>query len=611
MTSTKSSFPTVGAMNLRPSALLKTLAILGVFICVISYSYWGRLVSIPANLIHRKPLSSQDFQFDNPSGQNWTNRIWQTSKLPVVAIGDEDREYVKTWSELNPEYRHEVLTDEMMESYVTDHFHSSHPDIEQIYFDVKDYILRSDLIRYLILLADGGVYNDLDVACEKPIKTWVPPQYKDSAGILLGVEVDNKFGPDGRTFDGGRDLFQLVNWTIMSKPNQPFMWFLVKRVMENIKNLAASQNQPISRMTYSIQNVLDVTGPAALTQAFFDYASDITDSNVTYHNFTKISKPRLIGEVVILPIHAFGAGHQVEWAGWKQTDGTPLIHHYFAGSWKTDHHDQAPEPPSVDEEQKKKEQDAEKAEETKIEKAGVGKQKQVEAEKKKQHAKIAQEAADKTAEEAKEKEAEKAANEQQQSATKAGDSSASSVTSAQPSSGMSNATEQKPANGQAPAEESDDKAASDQPPPVKYVGDQTAELKSIDEEAAEPDSMEDMLAKAKAEKEGKEEADAKKQTNKAAEAARKKEMQEGKSEAKKEAEEKAKAEAWLEAQENAKSDEEKEEDAWKAKEQKEEEERKAKWEEIKKVAPLTAPQKSDEEKQKASNDLTDYDYIPE
>ena len=349
----RSTSPSIG--KLGPSSFVKIFTILATFVLVISYAYWSHLGSPSVAFIRRGPNLS-DLKFDTPTGQNWTHRIWQTSKNPIMEIGDEDREHVRTWAEFNPEYRHEVLTDEMMESYVRDHFHTSHPEIEEIYFDVKDYIVRSDLIRYLILLADGGVYNDLDVGCEKPIRTWVPKKYEKDAGILLGVEVDNKFGPDGRTFTNGVDLFQLVNWTIMSKPNQPFMWFLVKRVMKNIRELAKLHRKSISNITFTIQNVLDSTGPAALTRAFFDYASDITASNVTYHNFTKMRKPRLIGEVVILPIQAFGAGHQVEWAGF-QKDGTELIHHYFAGSWKTDHVD---EPVHLETDEGKKAKELEK-----------------------------------------------------------------------------------------------------------------------------------------------------------------------------------------------------------------------------------------------------------
>ncbi|KAL6721606.1 hypothetical protein ACLMJK_000710 [Lecanora helva] len=581
MASARSPSPSLAGMSLRPSLLLKTLAILGILICIISYSYWNHLTVLPANFIHRKPLPSENFQFDNPTGQNWTHRIWQTSKEPMTALSNEEREHVGTWQELNPEYRHEILTDEMMEEYVKDHFHFSHPDIEEIYFDVKDYILRSDLIRYLILLADGGVYNDLDVGCEKPIKTWVPSQFQDAAGILLGVEVDNKFGPDGRTFQGGEDLFQLVNWTIMSKPNQPFMWYLVKCVMENIRNLAASQSQAISKMTYTIQDVLDSTGPAALTRAFFAYASEITNSNVTYHNFTKMTKPRLIGEVVILPIQAFGAGHQVEWAGWEQ-DGSELIHHYFAGSWKTDHFDKPPQPASVDEEQKQKEQEKKKTEEEEKKKAKQAEEEQRKAEEEKKKAE----------EEKKSKQAEEAANKveaakDEASQTASHDTHTDETTTSEPA--------------QSTGDESGG-SASDKPASVQYVEDTAKPTNSTD---GQPDEQNE-AAQAKADEEAKAKEDAEKQKEKEKAEAKAKAMKEEEARKKKEGEQKAAA-AKAAAEKKAKEEEE----ARLTPEQKEEEERKKKWAEVVAAAPKEAPPKSDEDRLKATDNLADYDYIPD
>ena len=324
--------------NLRITSFIKVIALLGIIIILLAYIYWGQFARGPAAFDHQKLPPSAELQPDNPSDQEWTHTIWQTSKYPVTEMNEEDRSHFETWAELNPDWGQEVLTDEIMESYVRDHFHETQPHIESLYFEVKDYILRSDLIRYLVMLADGGLYNDLDVGCEKPISTWVPKQFEDTAGILLGVEVDNKYGPDGRTFTNGEDLFELVNWTIMSKPNQPFMWFLVQRVMENIRKLAASKNVTISEMVPTIPDVLVTTGPAALTTAFFEYASNLAGTNITYKNFTKSTEAQIVGEVVILPIQAFGAGHQVQWAGFKP-DGSQLVHHYFAGSWKGDHHD--------------------------------------------------------------------------------------------------------------------------------------------------------------------------------------------------------------------------------------------------------------------------------
>ena len=347
--------------KLRIPSLVKALSILGVVIFILAYTYIGHFARLHTALDHRKLPSFAESQPGNSSDQEWTHRIWQTSKYPVTEMSEEDQEHFQTWADLNPGWGHEVLTDGAMEIYVRNHFHGTQPamaEMEEIFFDVKDYILRSDLIRYFVMLADGGVYNDLDVGCEKPIDTWVPKQFGETAGVLLGVEVDNKFGPDGRTFTDGEDLFELVNWTIMSKPDQPFMWFLVERVMKNIKGLAASKNQTVSEMVPTIPEVLVTTGPAALTTAFFDYASNLTGTNVTYKNFTKIREPHIVGEVVILPIQAFGAGHQVKWAGLEE-DGSQLVHHYFAGSWKGDHHDggwQDAEHKALEEARKKKEE---------------------------------------------------------------------------------------------------------------------------------------------------------------------------------------------------------------------------------------------------------------
>lgn len=321
---------------MRTSSIVKSFSIIPISLVLLAYLYLNPPNQIISNPFQRHSTSTVDFQSNDTADQGWTRTIWQTSKLVESALGEEDKQHVKTWTDKNPGYRHELMTDERMDNYAREKFHVKHPDIEDMYFQISDIVLRSDFIRYLIMLADGGVYNDLDVGCEKPIDTWVPQQFSDRAGILLGVEVDNKLGPDGRTFAGGDDLFELVNWTIMAKKGQPFMWFLVNRVMENLKKRADEQKTSVSELQYSIHDILITTGPGALTAAFFDYATEITGFASNYKNFTKMTEPILVGEVVILPINSFGAGHQVEWAGFKQ-DGTALIHHYFAGSWKESH----------------------------------------------------------------------------------------------------------------------------------------------------------------------------------------------------------------------------------------------------------------------------------
>ncbi|MDI1489395.1 MAG: hypothetical protein OHK93_008673 [Ramalina farinacea] len=343
-------------MGLRIPTILRIFV--GFCTLLVALSYWRWLHSPSSTPAQLDTLSAANVSqaTDGPAANphEWNKVVWQTSKLPLDDLPDDEWEKSKSWERKNKGYRHELMTDERMEEYVRHNFMDT--EAGKVYFEVQDYILRSDLIRYFIMLQDGGVYNDLDVGCEKPIKQWMPPQFENDAGVLLGVEVDNKYGPDGRTWTGGEDLFEFVNWTIMARPQQPFIRFLVDRVTGNLRRMAERLNSTLAEMQYSVQDVLNTTGPTAMTYAFYDYASNLTGTSVTYKNFTKIIEPKIIGEVVILPIHAFGAGHQVEWAGFEQDESKVLVHHYFRGSWKEDHF-MAPTPELKQEEEAAMEED--------------------------------------------------------------------------------------------------------------------------------------------------------------------------------------------------------------------------------------------------------------
>ena len=352
--SARNIFP---SLQLRPTSFVKPLSILGIFIVVISYSYWSHLVNIQGVFTDLKPTPAQT-RPGKLADHGWTQNIWQTSKYPAQNISSENEKYIKTWTDLNPRYHHKLLTDEMITEYVRDHFHASNPDIEGILLQAKDFVLQLDLIKYMVLWAEGGVYSDLDVACVQPPSQWVPPQFIDKAGVVLAIHIEQNTGLDGHA----KDTFQLADWTIMSKPNQPFLWFLYQRLTENIKHLAAEQIVPAPNSRP--YNVSDVTGRHALTQAFLAYAASVTATKVTVNNFTKIAEPTLFGEILVLPVQAFASSHQ---------NGKEFVHHYKAGSWKSEPWDKLQ--PSVNEEQKKKEPG---------QKEVVEEEKNVEAEKQKQ-----------------------------------------------------------------------------------------------------------------------------------------------------------------------------------------------------------------------------------
>ena len=314
-------------MKIRPMSIVTTGVVLAAFFLIATYQFGGPFTDSRPRQSRLATHPSFSNQFDLPEETNWTHVIWQTSKYPAEGQTDLDRTRAKTWADKNPYYRHEMITHERMLGYCNDYFLYTHPELVKVYHQTNDYMLRTDVARYLLLLRDGGVYNDLDVDCLEPIDTWIPEQFRDKAGIVLGIETDHSEPNDGW-------LFQIAVWTMMAKPNQPFIRFVIDRLMHDMQNVTAEQQAALSQA-----EVLSLTGPAATTVDFLEYAALVTGTEVTYKNFSLITEPVLVGEVLLMPIWSFGASHQVAYSGFKPDQGTALVRHNFANSWKVDHKD--------------------------------------------------------------------------------------------------------------------------------------------------------------------------------------------------------------------------------------------------------------------------------
>ena len=259
-------------------------------------------------------------------------KIWQTTKLSPMSLEEKDRNNLRKWDEMNPDWRHEVLTDGGCDEYVRDRF-VDRPEIVDVFTGLKDNILRADLIRYLVLLGDGGVYSDIDTESLKPIDQWIPPEYKDATNVAVGVEYDT-FGNDPSP---ALLIVQLVNWTIMSKAGSPLLNLTVQNAIRAIKALAERQQVPIDAIKANFNDVLASTGPAQLTLATFEYLSEVTGTPISWANVTGLTAPKLIHDVLILPVTAFGNGQTHSNAG-PPDDFAALVHHLFSGSWKTGSH---------------------------------------------------------------------------------------------------------------------------------------------------------------------------------------------------------------------------------------------------------------------------------
>ena len=274
------------------------------------------------------------------AAQEIPKKVWQTWHTSAILLGEEERERARTWQEKNPHYQYELLTDRGAETYVRHHF-ADDPLIRDTFLNLTDKILRADFVRYLVLAAEGGVYADLDVVCQEPIDTWIPPAFQGKIGVVVGVENDRMpVNNDADIYyDYRKYIWGINNWTFMCKPGHPLMRFVAQAVARNLREMARKQYRTLATMKLSYKEVIESTGPRAFTDAFFAYASRVTHKKFTHKDATMLEEPKLVDDILILPIRAMSTAEAeregVE--GAHSPNWPAVVFHWSVGSWKSNH----------------------------------------------------------------------------------------------------------------------------------------------------------------------------------------------------------------------------------------------------------------------------------
>lgn len=280
-------------------------------------------------------------------------KIWQTWKVDPLRFEERDLEKARSWTEKNPDWRYEVLTDGNDVRYVEYHYGPegfNRPDIVAFYRDVTASIIKADLLRYLIMYAEGGVYADIDVEAMKPMSKFIPERYDQrDIDMVIGVEIDEPewkdhpiLGPKSRSF---------CQWTFMCKPQLPVMMRLVENIMHWLVDVANNQTVSISEVVLDFDEVISGTGPSAFTKAIitqmnFDRvlaaeqlkAEDGKQApEITWDTFHDLDESKLVDRVLVLNVEAFAAGQGHSNSGTHDTRHSLVRHHYHASNWPSRH----------------------------------------------------------------------------------------------------------------------------------------------------------------------------------------------------------------------------------------------------------------------------------
>ncbi|KAJ5143629.1 CAZyme family GT32 [Penicillium bovifimosum] len=253
------------------------------------------------------------------------HKVWHSAKSDNITR--DQREWIGSWTRKNPSIRQELLTDLSAEAFVRARFYNTRPDIVEVYEGLQIAILRADLFRYLVVLAEGGIWGDLDVSCEKEVAEWVPYEYRNQTiDMIVGLEFDFEWrGP------GTGVASQFCNWIFVARQSSRNLQIVVDFVIKKLKEIAQENAVGIEGVTLDmISDVVDVTGPKMMTVAILDSLGQLLGRTVDDRDFSGIKRPKLVGDVLIMPGVSFAALQN----GNPTDQGDALVSHHYEGSWK-------------------------------------------------------------------------------------------------------------------------------------------------------------------------------------------------------------------------------------------------------------------------------------
>lgn len=276
------------------------------------------------------------FQFPYDVTSKFPAYIWQTWKqdLDDPHFDAQLRHTVNSWSDKNAGFVHEVLSDHTAAALIR-HLYMNVPQVIEAYESMPETILKADFFRYLILLARGGTYSDVDTEALQPIPNWIPASVDPmKLGLIVGIEADPD-RPDWKDWYARR--IQFCQWTIQAKPGHPVLREIVSKITETTlqKKKDGKLNLPGSKERGS--DIMDWTGPGVWTDSVFEYFNNRVKSglhqDVTWRDFTGLKEPKSMSDVLVLPITSFSPGIGQMGA---ENDNHPLafVKHKFEGSWK-------------------------------------------------------------------------------------------------------------------------------------------------------------------------------------------------------------------------------------------------------------------------------------
>lgn len=292
--------------------------------------------------VHATTREKLALVFEHGATKKFPAYIWQTWPYSDSDERMEStlRTYERNWGAKNPGFVHEIINDDTAAALVH-YLYSSVPEVIEAYDALPSSFLRIDFFKYLILLARGGIYADMDTNPLQPIPNWIPENVSPKEiGLVVGIENDSR-NPDWRSKYLRR--LQFGDWIIQAKPGHPIIREIVAKITEN--TLKRKSDGELRMHLRNDMNIMGWTGSGVWTDVIFTYFNDYVQSGVlskiTWKDFHDLKVPKLVSDVLIFPQSSFNAPEKdkpKDGSEVKEVDeGNKALHfatHQGMKSWK-------------------------------------------------------------------------------------------------------------------------------------------------------------------------------------------------------------------------------------------------------------------------------------
>ncbi|KAJ5787481.1 hypothetical protein N7457_002471 [Penicillium paradoxum] len=271
----------------------------------------------------RTEIPARSYEQPQTASPRIPEKIWY--KVGPKGLSDQSHEWLDDCLHKNPAHRAQIMTDLTGDEYVQDHY-GHRPDIVDLYLALSVPILKADMLRYLLLFAEGGIWSDLDVSCgEVPIREWIPETLRAKAGLVVGWEFDVGWGED--------IIRQFESWTIMAAPESPHILMVINDIVDAFQELSEIHQVPVEELTVELAgDVVDLTGPRRFTRGVLKSLELIRNEPIDMKSISNLLEPVLVEDVLILPGYSFASTTNL----YPNKTGPALVTHHYAGSWKND-----------------------------------------------------------------------------------------------------------------------------------------------------------------------------------------------------------------------------------------------------------------------------------